>query len=141
MGQYSQGNQPGHEAPFSYYFIEKPEKSQAVIDKLLSDYYGIGKEGLALSGMDDAGEMSSWYVFNALGLYPFSPTDPEYLVTVPIFDTVTWHLKDGKNVKIILEGNTRALKGIYVNGTKIDGYFIDHSIFEKGGEVLIRTKN
>ncbi|MBW8242677.1 GH92 family glycosyl hydrolase [Muricauda oceani] len=141
MGQYSQGNQPGHEAPFSYYFIGKPEKSQAVIDKLLSDYYGIGEEGLALSGMDDAGEMSSWYVFNALGLYPFSPSDPEYLVTVPIFDTITWNLKDNKTLKLIKDGESRDLKDIYVNGARTNGFFIDHSLFDKGGEVLIKTEN
>lgn len=141
MGQYSQGNQPGHEAPFSYYFIGKPEKSQAVIDNLLANYYGIGEEGLALSGMDDAGEMSSWYVFNAMGLYPFSPSDPEYLVTVPVFDTVIWNLKENKTLKLIKEGESRELKAIHVNGSKTDGYFINHTLFDKGGEVIIKTGN
>ncbi|MDR5589035.1 GH92 family glycosyl hydrolase [Christiangramia sp. SM2212] len=139
MGQYSQGNQPAHEAPFSYYFIDKPEKSQAIIDKLLSDYYGIGEEGLALSGMDDAGEMSSWYVFSALGLYPFSPSDPEYLVTIPIFDSVTWNTTDGKSLKIQNEGGTRKVKDIRVNGNVIDGYFISHDLFKNGGEVIVET--
>ncbi len=138
MGQYCHGNQPGHEAPFSYYFIGKPEKSQAVIDELLANYYGIGEEGLALSGMDDAGEMSSWYVFNALGLYPFSPSDPEYLVTVPIFDTITWNLEN-RTLKLIKEGTSRELKSIMVDGTETNGYFIDHTLFDKGGEVIIRT--
>ncbi|MDT0677877.1 GH92 family glycosyl hydrolase [Autumnicola musiva] len=141
LGQYSQGNQPNHEAPFSYYFIDKPEKSQAIIDKLLSDYYGIGDEGLALSGMDDAGEMSSWYVFSALGLYPFSPSDPEYLVTVPIFNSVTWKLKDGKTLQIIHQGNSRELKNILINGTNTDEYFVNHSLFENGGEIIVETKN
>src|SRR5690606_27347462 len=86
IGQYCHGNQPDHEAPFAYYFIEKPEKSQKMIDTILNSLYGIGDEGLALCGMDDAGEMSAWYVFSALGLYTFSATDPEYLVTVPLFD-------------------------------------------------------
>jgi len=140
MGQYSHGNQPDHEPPFSYYFVNKPEKSQAVIDKLLADYYGIGEEGLALSGMDDAGEMSSWYVFSALGLYPFSPSDPEYLVTIPIFDSVTWNTKVGKSLKIKHDGNSRNLKNIKVNGTPIEGYFINHDLFENGGEIIIETK-
>ena len=139
MGQYSHGNQPGHEAPFSYYFIGKPEKSQTVIDNLLANYYGIGEEGLALSGMDDAGEMSSWYVFNALGLYPFSPSDPEYLVTVPIFDTITWKLSDNKALKVVKEGVSRELKSIIVDGAETHGYFIDHTLFDEGGEVIIRT--
>ena len=63
MGQYCHGNQPDHEAPYAYYFINKPYKSQEIIDELLHNYYGVGSEGLALSGMDDAGEMSAWYVF------------------------------------------------------------------------------
>ena len=48
----------------------------------------MGKEKLAYAGMDDAVEMSSWYVFNAVGLYPFSPADPEYIISVPLFDKV-----------------------------------------------------
>ncbi|WP_460996379.1 glycoside hydrolase domain-containing protein, partial [Staphylococcus aureus] len=80
IGQYCHGNQPDHEAPFSYHFIGKPEKSQKIIDNILNNLYGIGEQGLALCGMDDAGELSSWYVFTALGLYPFSATDAEYIV-------------------------------------------------------------
>ena len=48
----------------------------------------MGKEHLAYSGMDDAGEMSAWYVFNAMGIYTYSPADPEYIVSVPLFDKV-----------------------------------------------------
>src|SRR5690606_8383905 len=44
IGQYCQGNQPSHEAPFAYYFIDKPEKSQKIIDHILSDFYGIGED-------------------------------------------------------------------------------------------------
>ncbi len=88
IGQYCHGNQPDHEAPFAYHFIGKPEKSQKVLDNIMNNLYGIGDGGLALCGMDDAGEMSSWYVFSALGLYPFSATDPKYLVTAPLFDEV-----------------------------------------------------
>ncbi|WP_197901801.1 glycoside hydrolase domain-containing protein [Rhodocytophaga rosea] len=57
----------------------KPEKSQKVLDHILNNLYGIGEEGLALCGMDDAGELSAWYVFTALGLYPFSASDPNIL--------------------------------------------------------------
>jgi predicted alpha-1,2-mannosidase len=96
IGQYCQGNQPDHESPFAYTFIGKPEKSQKIIDYILNNLYGIGKEGLELSGMDDAGEMSSWYVFSALGLYPFSATDPKYIVTAPLFDEVKWRTSNDK---------------------------------------------
>lgn len=139
IGQYVHGNQPDHEAPFSYYFIGKPEKSQKVIDNILENYYGVGEHGLALCGMDDAGEMSAWYVFSALGLYPFSPADDEYLVTVPLFDQVRWKLGNGKELIINKPEEGRELKEIIVNDKKIDGYFVSHDLFRKGGEIKVIT--
>tara|TARA_R110002050_G_scaffold261165_4_gene401146 strand:- start:7590 stop:9788 length:2199 start_codon:yes stop_codon:yes gene_type:complete len=140
MGQYCHGNQPDHEAPFSYYFVDKPEKSQAVIDRLLKDYYGVGAYGRALSGMDDAGEMSSWYVFSALGLYPLSTADNEYITTIPIFDDIKWELNNGKELIIKKEGDSRKFKSVEINGEIVDGYFVPYSIFEKGGTIVIETK-
>ncbi|MBL4676623.1 MAG: GH92 family glycosyl hydrolase [Mucilaginibacter sp.] len=140
VGQYCQGNQPDHEAPFAYYFVGKPEKSQKMLDHILKNLYGIGKEGLELSGMDDAGEMSSWYVLTSLGLYTFSATDPEYLVTVPLFDEVKWTTSNGKVLTIKKPGKGRALKDIKVNGKSIKGYFVSHDLFKTGGTVEVVTR-
>lgn len=140
IGQYCHGNQPDHEAPFAYYFINKPEKSQKIIDTILNSLYGIGEEGLELSGMDDAGEMSAWYVFSAAGLYTFSATDPEYLVTVPLFDEVKWKTSTGKWLTLTRSGKSRNLKSIKVNGKVIKGYFVPHSLFTNGGKITITTK-
>lgn len=140
IGQYCHGNQPDHEAPFAYYFIGKPEKSQQMIDTILNSLYGIGDKGLALCGMDDAGEMSAWYVLSALGLYTFSATDPEYLVTVPLFDEVTWRTSNGKTLTLLKTGESRSLKKIKVNGRKNKGYFVPHDLFRNGGKIVIRTK-
>ncbi|WP_111307269.1 GH92 family glycosyl hydrolase [Confluentibacter sediminis] len=140
MGQYCHGNQPDHEAPFSYYFVDKPEKSQEVIDKLLKDYYGVGAYGRALPGMDDAGEMSSWYVFSALGLYPLSTADNEFLTTIPIFDEIKWQLNNGNELTISRTGNTRKLKTIETNGEKLESYFVPYSLFKKGGTLNIETE-
>ncbi|MEZ2440481.1 GH92 family glycosyl hydrolase [Chitinophaga sp. RCC_12] len=140
IGQYCHGNQPDHEAPFAYYFIGKPEKSQKIIDTILNTLYGIGDEGLALCGMDDAGEMSSWYVFSALGLYTFSATDPEYLVTVPLFDEVKWRTSNGKLLTISKPGKGRNLTAIKVNGREHKGYFVPHDLFKQGGKIEIITK-
>lgn len=140
IGQYCQGNQPDHEAPFAYHFIGKPEKSQKILDYIMNNLYGIGNDGLALSGMDDAGEMSAWYVFSALGFYPFSATDPEYLVTVPLFDEVRWRTSNGKIVTIKKPRAGRALQEIRVNGKKNDGYFIPHGVFKKGAVITIISK-
>lgn len=140
-GQYCQGNQPDHEAPFSYYFVDKPEKSQAVIDDLLANYYGIGEDEIALPGMDDAGEMSAWYVCAASGLYPLSPADPEYLVSVPIFDAVRWNLKNGKQVLMDNPSGGRVLESILVNGEEKKDYFISHDVFSKGGHIELKTSS
>ena len=140
VGQYCQGNQPDHEAPFAYYFIGKPEKSQKIVDYILNNLYGIGAEGLALSGMDDAGEMSAWYVLSSLGLYTFSATDPEYLVTVPLFDEVIWRRPNNKKLVIRKSGNSRNLHRILVNGQAVHGYFVPHDLFKNGGIITIETK-
>lgn len=139
IGQYCQGNQPDHEAPFGYYFVGKPEKSQKIIDTILNNLYGIG-DGRTLSGMDDAGEMSAWYVFNALGLYTFSATDPAYLVTVPLFDEVVWKTSSGKTLTIKKPGKGRAMTAIKVNGQPIQGYFVSHDLFKRGGTIEVVTK-
>ena len=139
LGQYCHGNQPDHEAPFAYYFINKPEKSQQIIDRLLADYYAVGPTGLAFSGMDDAGEMSAWYVFAASGLYPLSPADNEYLVSLPVFDRVKWNL--GRNsLEIYKEGTSRTLKQIQYNGKTLDGYFIDQEQLMLGGDLKINVE-
>lgn len=140
IGQYCQGNQPDHEAPFSYYFVDKPEKSQKVLDHIMNDLYGLGRDGLALSGMDDAGEMSSWYVFCALGIYPFTSADARYIVSVPLFDEVKWETGTGKFLKIKKVGKGKRMTAIKVNGKTIKGYFVSNDLFKKGGGIKIYTE-
>jgi len=140
IGQYCHGNQPAHEAPFSYHFVGKPEKSQKIIDEVLATMYGIGPEGLAMSGMDDAGEMSSWYVWAAMGLYPLSPADTDYIVTVPMFDKVEWTTGKGVKATITNPNKKRDLKGIKLNGKTVNGYFVPHTLLSKGGTLEVSTK-
>jgi len=139
MGQYCHGNQPDHEAPYAYYFINKPYKSQEIIDELLHNYYGVGSEGLALSGMDDAGEMSAWYVFAAAGLYPLSPADNKYLVSLPIFDQVKWNLGE-KSLEISKKGTSRKLKNIELNKLPVTTYFLSQEQLIAGGKLILDTK-
>ncbi len=139
IGQYCHGNQPDHEAPYAYYFADKPEKSQAILDTILQHYYGVGDDGLALCGMDDAGEMSSWFVFAAAGMYPLSPADNEYLVSIPIFDRVKWTLPAGKVFTVSQDGNSRELQSLELNGRAMDGYFLPYQAIVDGGELRITT--
>ena len=139
MGNYCHGNQPDHSVPYTYYFIGKQEKAQCVIDSLLNHYYDMGKEHLAYAGMDDAGEMSAWYVFNALGLYTYSPADPEYIVTVPLFDRVAFTLGDSTTFTIRKQGQGRQIESIRYDGKLIDGWFISHDQLRQGKELVIQT--
>ena len=77
LGNYCHGNQPGHSIPYMYALIGRQEKTQEVLNYIMDNFYDMGAEGLALAGMDDAGEMTSWYVLNAIGIYTYSPADPE----------------------------------------------------------------
>jgi predicted alpha-1,2-mannosidase len=139
IGQYCHGNQPSHGIPYMYYFIDKQEKCQSILDTLINHYYNMGKEGLAYAGMDDSGELSAWYVFNAIGLYTFSPADPEYIITVPIFDKVVFDL-GGNPFTISKINNGRKISNITYDGQKIDGYFVSHDDLKKGKELVITTE-
>ncbi|MBQ8047236.1 MAG: glycoside hydrolase family 92 protein [Prevotella sp.] len=139
IGNYCHGNQPGHSIPYMYYFVDRQEKAQEVIDSIMSHYYDMGQEHLALAGMDDAGEMSSWYVFNAIGLYTYSPADPEYIVTVPLFDRVRFHFSNGKTLTIRHEGKGRRIKSIQYDGRKLKGWFVKDALLKQGKALTIRT--
>lgn len=140
LGNYCHGNQPDHGFPYMYYFIGKQEKAQAVLNTLMHDYYGMGPNRLALAGMDDAGEMSAWYVFNAIGLYTFSPADPEYMVTVPLFDNVRFTLGD-TSFQVVKQGTGTKITGIAYDGKPLDGYVISHDDLLKGSVLEISTAN
>jgi predicted alpha-1,2-mannosidase len=133
IGQYCQGNQPDHSYPFLYYFVGKQEKSQALLSRILDHFYDMGTNHLAYAGMDDAGEMSSWYVFNAMGFYPFSPADPDYLLSVPLFNQIELKTGNGINCSIVRESSGNKITAITCDGQKLPGYFLPH-------QQLLRTK-
>ena len=140
IGQYCQGNQPDHGFAYLYYFVGKQEKSQAILNTIMSRFYGMGEDGLALSGMDDAGEMSAWYVFNAIGLYPYSPADPKYIVSVPLFDKTIFTLPEDKTLTILKKNSGLKITSITVGGRKIDGYFVNHNDLKAAKELVITTQ-
>ncbi len=137
IGQYCHGNQPDHGFPYLYYWVGQQEKSQAILNEIMERFYGMD-DGLTLCGMDDAGEMSSWYVFNAIGLYPYSPADEDYIVTVPIFDEVKMKL-NRKTLTIVRENSGAKLEQVTYAGRKLDGYFISHRELAKGKKLVIKA--
>jgi predicted alpha-1,2-mannosidase len=139
IGQYCQGNQPDHSFPFLYYFVNKQEKSQIILDSIMNHFYDMGKERLAYAGMDDAGEMSSWYVFNAIGLYTFSPADPEYIISVPLFEKVEFNLGERK-FTILKKNSGKKITSITYGDRKIENYFITYDELMKGKKLIITTR-
>ncbi len=140
IGNYCHGNQPSHSIPYTYYFIDKQEKAQCILDSIMDRFYDMGAEKLAYAGMDDAGEMSAWYVFNAIGLYTYSPADPEYIVSVPLFNEVKFSLGKGKEFTIRKEGNGKKIKQIKYDNKPIEGWFIQHDQLLQGKELVISTE-
>lgn len=138
IGQYCHGNQPDHSFPFLYHFVGKPGKSQRILDEIMDRFYGM-EGGNTLCGMDDAGEMSSWYVFTAMGLYPYSPADPEYILSAPLFDEVKLRLTPDSTFTIRKSGTGRNPASFECDGTPIDGFLLRHEQLAKGKELLIRT--
>jgi predicted alpha-1,2-mannosidase len=140
LGQFCMGNQPDFNYPYLYYFVNKPEKSQAVLTKLLSHYFGMGPEGLALPGMDDQGSLTGWYVFAAMGIFPYSPADPEYIVSVPIFDKIAITLGNGKTFTIVKKGKGKNINKITIDGAPLDGWFVNYAEMLQGKEMDIYLK-
>ena len=83
--------------------------------------------------------MPSWFVFSAIGLYTYSPADPEYLVTVPLFDKVSFELGE-KPFTIIRKGKSRNLKSVECNGKPLEDIFVDHSALVDGAVLKVITE-
>jgi predicted alpha-1,2-mannosidase len=139
IGQYCQGNQPDHSSPFMYYFVGKQEKSQVILDTIMNSFYGTGKDKLAYPGMDDAGEMSAWFVYNAMGFYPFSPADPKYIISVTLFNKVEINL-NGKIFNITKRNSGKKMTGITYGDKKLDGYFITDAEIKQREKLVITTE-
>jgi predicted alpha-1,2-mannosidase len=137
IGQYCHGNQPDHGFPYLYYFVGKQEKCQAILNEIMNRFYGMGGSDNTLCGMDDAGEMSAWYVFNAIGLYTYSPADENYIITVPMFDEVKLQMSNGKTATIQRKGSGPKITGITYDGQKVNGYFISYHDLLKGKKLVI----
>lgn len=136
QGQYWHGNEPGQQIPFLYTYSGQPWKSTRNVREILKTEYGTGPGGL--SGNDDSGQMSAWYVLAAIGFYPVCPSLPEYAVTGPLFEKVKIRLGNGKMLVLSAPGNSAKkcyIKSILLNGKIIDNYKFSHFELLKGGTV------
>ena len=124
MGQYGHSNQPSHHIPFVYGFAGAQAKLQRTVREVLRRLYLGGELGQGYPGDEDNGEMSAWYVFTALGLYPLTVGSPRYAVCAPLFRSATVHLENGKDLVIRAPRAATADSAAdtpYVHGLTVDG--------------------
>lgn len=93
IGQYAHGNEPSHHIPYLYQFTDRPWRTQEVLDFILNSFYTPTPDGII--GNEDCGQMSAWYVMNAIGLYQMTPGNNTFYVGRPIVDRAVLSIEDG----------------------------------------------
>ncbi len=134
--EYWHGNEPGHQVPFMYNFTAAPFKTQQVVKKILHEEYSDGAGGL--SGNDDAGQMSAWYIFAAMGFYPVDPVSNNYQLASPLFDKVSISLAGNNKFEIIT--HKRSLESQYIykawwKGKLYNKNYITWLMLQQGGKL------
>ena len=136
--EYWHGNEPGHQIPFMYNYTNAPWKSQQLVQRILNEEYSDGPGGL--SGNDDAGQMSAWYVLAAMGFYPINPVSGNYMIVSPLFDSIKIQLPNHKVFQIVTH---RPYPGaVYIRNVKwneqnYDKNYLQHAIITRGGKLDI----
>ena len=139
IGQYAHGNEPSHLTINLYNLVGQPHKAQRLIDEVLQKLYTNERDGL--SGNEDCGQMSAWFVLNAMGFHPYCPGIPEYTLGRPLFDEVKINLEDGK--QFIIKTINNSLENIYVQSITLNGKahpysYITHQDIVNGGTMTIQ---
>lgn len=136
IGNYVQGNEPGHHIPYLYNWTDQPWKTQERVRMIMETMYGNREDGLC--GNDDAGQMSAWYVFSALGFYPVCPGSDQYAIGSPIVKNATIHLENGKtfSIKTIDQSKENVyVEKILLNGKELNRTFLLHNEINNGGKI------
>lgn len=133
-GRYWHGNEPCHQVAFMFNYAGQPWKTQREVRHIMDTEY-LNVPG-GLSGNDDAGQMSAWYMFAAMGFYPVCPGTPYYMISSPSFPSTTINLENGKKFKIIAHGASSAniyIQSAKLNGEEYDKNYISHDDIMSGG--------
>jgi len=117
IGQYAHGNEPSHHAIYLFNAIGQPWKTQQYAAEVMEKLYLNNPSGL--SGNDDCGQMSAWYVFSALGFYPVDPVSGRYEIGTPLFEHSEFKLANGK--KFTIKANHVNKTNIYIQSITLDG--------------------
>ena len=142
IGQYAHGNEPSHHMAYLYNYTNASEKTQLYVDQILNELYTIQPDGL--SGNEDCGQMSAWYVMSALGLYPIAPGNTNYQIGRPLFKKAEIKLPKKKKLSIEAPNNSvsaKYVKEVSFNTTKVNDTEIDHNQIKKGGTLLFEMSD
>ncbi len=137
IGQYNQGNEPSHHLAWLYNYAGRPWKTQERVHRIQQQCYTATPDGI--SGNDDAGQMSAWYIFGALGFYPVSPGLPVYVLGTPLFPMAALRLENGRT--FIVEARNLSGKNFYIckvtlNGRPLTRSYLTHSEITGGGHLV-----
>lgn len=135
IGQYAHGNEPSHHIAYLYDYVGQPWKTQEMTRHLLDEMYQPTPGGI--SGNEDCGQMSAWYILSGLGIYSVCPGSNEFALTTPLFEKAVLKLANGKRLTLLANDPK---KNIYIhkvelNGKQIDTNFITYAQLMEGGEL------
>jgi len=136
MGMYAHSNQPSHHIPWLYLYTGQPWKTQHITREVLHRLYLGSEIGQGYPGDEDNGEMSAWYLFAILGLYPLRMGTDEYVIGSPLFERVEVQMDHGHTLHVIAHNNSR--DNVYVQSLKVNGKiwnqtWLKHAEIAQGG--------
>ncbi len=138
IGQYAHGNEPSHHIAYLYVYAGQPWKTAAKVRFILDSLYSANPEGL--SGNEDVGQMSAWYVMSSLGFYPVHPAQGIYVFGSPLFDKASIDVGNGKHFTMIIKNNSSAnkyIQKIILNNNNYTKSYITYADIMNGGELII----
>lgn len=133
-GQYAHGNEPSHHVIYMYNYAGRPDKAAPLLRKMLNEMYLDQPDGL--SGNEDVGQMSAWYILSSVGLYQVDPVGGRFVIGSPLFDKATVNVGRGKTFTVVAKNNSD--KNIYVQSVRLNGKtlknsYVDFNDIRRGG--------
>jgi len=134
--RYEHANEPGHHVAYLFQYAGRPRMTERLVRKISESYYSATDDGI--TGNDDCGQMSAWYVFAALGFYPVDPCSCEYVLGAPQVDRAVLRLAGGKTFEVAANGlsdRAQYVKGVRLNGRPLGGFVLRHADLAAGGKL------
>jgi predicted alpha-1,2-mannosidase len=129
-------NEPSHHTGYLYDFSGEPWKTQFRVREIAAKYYSDRPDGV--TGNEDCGQMSAWYIFAALGFYPVNPASGEYMIGSPLYAETTLRLPNGRTFRVTANGNSDSnvyIQSAMLNGVPLHAPVITYSQIEAGGNL------